>query len=195
MKRLLLKLTCAIFFALNVTNASAASIVINSGGKLAGINGININGFGLYDVTFNDAFDYSLGGNSFSFVNAAANALYSAFNGNGVLADTIYDQSPELVEGCEGTVSCELTTLYVHSSGFDTGSFYFFRNTERFESEQEVIGYGQGNLYPAGSRTFAIWSESSLIETPIPGAAFLFAPALLGALSLRRKFKTSVNRS
>lgn len=189
MNRLLCKLCCVILFVFTTTNVSAASLILNPNGKLAGINGINVEGFGLYDVTFNNTFDYSLGGNSYSFVTAAANALYSAFNGDGLLADTVYDQSPELVEGCEGTVSCELTTAYVHTSGFDTGSYYFFRNTESFEFEQEGVGYGQGNLYPQASRTFAVWSESSLIATPIPSAALLFAPALLGAISLRRKRK------
>ncbi|GLQ01073.1 hypothetical protein GCM10007891_29260 [Methylophaga thalassica] len=193
MKKFLLKLSCAILFVLTTTTVSAASILINSDGKLAGIKGINVSGFGLYDVTFNDVFDYSLGGNSYGFVTAAANALYAAFNGDGLLADTVYDQSPELVEGCEGTVSCELTTAYVHTSGFDTGSYYFFRNTERFEFEQEGVGYGQGNLYPQASRTFAVWSESSLIATPIPSAALLFAPALLGAINLRRKCKLTTS--
>lgn len=188
MYRLLLKLSVAILM-FTTMNVNAASIMVNANGKLTGINGVIVEGFGLYDVTFHDTFDYSLGGNSQSFATAAANALFSAFSNDGVVADSTFDKNPALVEGCEFSVFCELATIMVHSPGFDTGSYMFFRNTERFEAEQEGVGYAQGNLYATASRTFAIWSESSLVATPLPSAALLFAPALLGAIGLRRKAK------
>ena len=74
-------------------------------------------------------------------------------------------------------------------SGVTFGTLYsYVRLMDDPNSNQTGFPYGEADIDAVG----AISSGAPVPQVPIPAAAFMFAPALLGFMGLRRKAKNSV---
>ena len=172
------------------TSVSAAPMpgTIVQGGELVGLTNINVVGYGLYDVSFNNQFQ-----NIFyeqNFVLAAGAAGISLLGEGGIWDDSFFDLNPDKTKGCSGATSvCEWV---VAVGPFQPGLILagvlqnFGGNNDASDTAFPTIA----SSISSASSTYLDWTPSKVSEVSVPAAFFLFAPALLGFLGLRRKAKS-----
>jgi hypothetical protein len=186
-----------IFFTFYSFNVRSATLVTDANGILTGVNGVEISGYGFYDVTFNNVFNTSTPGLGSNLAYAATQTLLGLFTGAGILSNTLYDYSPNTVGGCGYDGFCVFYTKENYTLGSSTSSFWMFENKDAANDIRDGIAGHIGaiatGVYPG--RSYLEWTESSLVPTPVPASLFLLAPALMGAIGLRRKVKIVPNAS
>jgi len=181
-----------ICFTTTSINAAPLPSIVTSGGQMIGINNVDIEGFGLYNITFNNRWregDFQ----SRNFILAAGQALMDDWTGNGIFQGNDYDT------GIKETVGCDDFALNCHwfTAEFDISSHTLlyggsFDNVYGPNEIDSLVYWGIGNQ-DHFNLTFLQYEEvgNVLPEVPIPAAAFMFAPALLGFLGLRRRAKNT----
>lgn len=183
-----------------VAPAMAATVQTNAAGSMVGITGVSVTGFGSFDVAF-DASPTSIATYEQSFALAASNGLLSLFT-TGDLQGTVFDVNANDPFG-----------LAIYNV-FDIPQLNF-QNPFSFETHQNVhqvfndLGFDDDfsftEISTLGAAGWAsdianspfqystVWTPSLAVggpsAVPIPAAAFLFAPAMLGFMGLRRKAK------
>lgn len=209
----IMKIFSAAIVAVTFSYSAAVSAApvpgaVIEGGELVGLTNINVAGFGLYDVTFNGQYQ----GNVYSrpFVEAAGLAGYSLITGSGIFQGSLFDLAPQLTRGCDATATtlCDWmvvfdevpnplsgvcsglpgTCLAAPAAPFVSGGI--FRNYGGQSDNMDTLSFVFG--MPAidlPGLTYLDWTPSKVSEAPVPAALFMFAPALLGFLGLRRKNK------
>jgi hypothetical protein len=200
------------------TAVSAAPVpgAVIEGGELVGLTNINVAGFGLYDVTFNGQYQGNV--YSRAFVEAAGIAGFNLATGNGIFQGSLFDLVPQLTRGCgPASVLCDWMVVFDEQLGlaglsnvcaglpaacnavpsgtpaitpvpFVSGGI--FKNYGGSDDNMDVLSFVFG--IPAidlPGLTYLDWTPSKVSEVPVPAALFMFAPALLGFLGLRRKGK------
>ena len=203
-------MAATISYSTSVFAAPMPGAVIE-GGELVGLTNINVAGFGLYDVTFNGQYQ----GNAYSraFTEAAGLAGFSLITGNGIFQGSLFDLAPQLTRGC-GPVSlfcdwmivfdeqpipspllpnvcaglpanCQVTGALPSLVSGGIFSNYGGSN-DNMDALSFVFGMPAIDLL---GLTYLDFTPSKVSQVPVPAAFFLFAPALLGFLGLRRKSK------
>lgn len=217
-----IKAISATLFAATLSLSTAASAApmpgaVIEGGQLVGLTNINVEGFGLYDVTFNGQYQ----GNVYSraFVEAAGIAGFNLATGSGVFQGSLFDLVPELTRGCgPASTFCDWMVVFdeqpvptaaltqlnnacaglpgtctVAPTGIPTSlvSGGIFRNYGGANDHMDTLSlvFGLPAIDSLGL-TYLDWTPSQVSQVPVPAAAFLFAPALFGFLGLRRKMKS-----
>ncbi|WP_417511937.1 hypothetical protein [Methylophaga sp.] len=162
---------------------------------MTGVNGVEISGYGFYDVTFNKVFNMNTAGLGSELAYAATQTLWGLFSGAGVLSNSLYDYNPNTVSGCDMETYCIFKIKENYSPGSSQSSFWMFENKDAANDIRDGIAGHIGAMptYMYPGTTYAEWTESSLIATPVPASLFLLAPALMGAIGLRRKAKIALN--
>lgn len=178
------------------SNAMAATAIIDPiSDQLNGFNGVNISGYGVWDATFSTHWL----GNSYTdeFANAAAAELYNMFT-NGSFQGGIYDIDASKTLDCTSQNTCSWSTASVQNPGNPLNLIsYSFANFGQSFEPNDTYGLQWQSLSDAlsgvdNSFVYVSWSQNEVPPVPIPAAAFMFAPALLGFIGLRRKAKNSV---
>ena len=177
-----------ISYSANVSAAPMPGAVVQ-GGELVGLTNINVVGYGLDDVSFNNQFQ-----NIFydqNFVLAAGAAGIGLLGEGGIWDDTYFDLNPEKTKGCSGAASAGVCDWIVAVGPFQPGLILagvlqnFGGNNDASDTAFPTVA----SSISAATSTYLDWTPSKVSEVPVPAAFFLFAPALLGFLGLRRKNK------
>lgn len=161
-----------------------------SGSDFIGFNKVSVAGYGLYDVRFIDRWDETFYDSS--FVAAAGPSLLATITTGGVADQTYIDKHPESAFGCGSTTLCGWTTAFnsnIAGSIIDVGIVYnynFDNDVSDFYVNSQVQSYYAVNDTQV-ALTFLSWKPSKVSSVPLPAAAFMFAPALLGFMGLRRR--------
>lgn len=182
-------------FGFSSAALSAPTQVINNG-QLTGINGIEVSGYGTYNLTLNNVWS----GNFYDrdFVSQAEDSLVSLYSGSGAFQGTTFDFQPELTTGCDYFAFCSWATALEESGNplFPILFSAFLNDFDLSDNDRKhgLVLYNPLNLGVASDgddkATFLDWTPA-VSEVPVPAAAVMFAPALLGFLGLRRKAKNS----
>ncbi len=179
------------------TTAWSAPVLVTSGGSLIGINGVEVDGYGKWDLTLHQDFTGVLYSEEFS--KEASLALLGMFTLDGVFSGTIYDNEASSSlwgPGCSTSIiGCSVLTAHTYAPGWGPNTYVGWAFVNLWDIDQPAYEDGLledlGFYYTAesGSVIFtdamhADWTPSAV---PIPAALFMFAPALLGFLGFRRK--------
>lgn len=171
-------------------NVYAATAVFDGGGQLIGFDSVNVTGFGFYDTRFHDKWR-SEDIYSQAFVEATGAGVLNDFTSGGVAQGSVIDYQPELTLGCESTSLCYWHTAYGFFSSGDLklGTFTNYNENSDLLDSTELNGLHRFIAEDGSTtRTFLSWAPSNNVSAvPVPAALFMFAPALLGFLGLRRK--------
>lgn len=189
----------ALTFNLNVNAAPVA--ITNSSNILMGINGVEISGYGTWDVSFNIAWDGQA--HTKDFAEKASTAIHDIFSPGGFLSGGIYDTNTRLTNGCTATGNqCDMVTVFNDNNAYREilpyvgGKFWrnFPHNYASTESPETATVYmgGAFGLISNSSATHLSWDNSqyTVSAVPVPASLLLFMPALIGLLGLRRKLNS-----
>jgi len=172
-----------ILFSLSA-NAYAATLNVEDG-KYSSISNIDVNGTlytaTFYDGTYNNALaEYGSEQLNYTDVEALdfAGALYDFLN-----TSTSYDFGTYF-NGCTG-LNCYLSTV-IENNPLTVWSVYVLNSSLVTPTSYSNHAYLNNDF---GTVSNVIWEEVSVSAVPIPAAAFLFGPALLGFIGFRRKVK------
>lgn len=196
------------FFSLVLLSAyssSSFSAVLNvENGILLGATNVNVNG-SLYDVSFIDGscinlFDGCADLSDFFFTDVASGQAANLALLQQVLIDSSageFDSNPALTNGCNFSF-CDIFSpvgdVFPNST---TLSIVFLRN---FIDDSSDFGTGSGTAIRAAdftpidafdTKTYAIWSGSTISEVPIPGASWLFFSGLISLIGLSKRKSVS----
>lgn len=200
-KRLIISFLIYFFTVSFYNGAIAAPITVtDASNNLVGIKGVEVAGYGTWDVTFNDTWQGSV--YSIGFARSASTAIHDIFSPGGFLSGGLYDTHTRMINGCTTTGNqCDMVTSYNDTYAYRAlNPFvkgYFWRNFpysyNSSESPETGTIYMQGlfNTTDGTSYTHLAWDNSqySVSAVPVPAAVIMFAPALLGFMGLRRKVK------
>ena len=200
MSRFLITILVLLFSSL----AQATALVYDvSGGKLAGIQNINVNGT-LYDVSFIDGSYTSIFGDASNLAftssgdaTAASNALISAL-ADGVVANdgNTYNfdtNDVKLIEGCGYTMYCYILTPYgdyTNTSGLnyvsDSAAYVWNDTTSDFSTSYPMaVDTDTGTGVTDYWLVYARWSPSTSV--PEPATIALMGLGLAGVGFTRRR--------
>lgn len=171
------------------THSHAAPVQVVGAGKLIGINNVNVLGYGLYNVTLNDNFSGKL--YSEGFASAATDSLFNLYTGTGLFQGSTSDFNNVANLGCRLSNNCLLHTAFDQLTDIN----YHFKAFANWNEENDHHDKAYTNTLWAGvyaNVSFLEWAPVGVSEVPIPAAAFMFAPALLGFMGLRRRAKVTV---
>lgn len=211
-------LAAVMSFSAAVT-AAPVVIYASGGTTATGINDIEIAGFGTYDVTFSGYWIEYFSDNTtgkgalytYDFALAASSSLFDLLDG-GSLDGSSLDLAPLGAVGCVSGGSCTMHTPWDYEqlaspysallhSQFVTNSYQAGGDSDSWTNgfDYSAVGsagpaYAGNNYIPVtwnlDSSLYLTWTEASAPSAvPIPAAAFMFAPALLGFLGFRRKLR------
>jgi hypothetical protein len=194
MKKLLV---AAAFAAMSfAAPTQAATLIINSDGKLTGAAGVTIGGTS-YDVTFGDGTCAALfagcdSGNDFTF-NEQSSARLAAQ----ALLDQVFigsfDASAELTLGCSNTLTCQVFLPFSSDGGSNflaiTATNFSTGNGEDFLTfEGQVVNF---DFQGAPVYTFARFTPSQAVAAAVPEpgtwAMMLLGFGAIGATMRRRR--------
>nr|WP_320166637.1 hypothetical protein [uncultured Methylophaga sp.] len=195
---------CLIFLVSQANVTQAAPIAITDGTSLLGINNVEVGSFGTFNIIFSTAFNDKLETNEFS--HAASYSLASLFMTDGFLQGTSFDYMPNTVFGCTSSIfPCRMitpSTVSWSSGGLFVNGWAFVNyatvgegafSSNQSDSDDAVRGAGavvnpDGSIkFPNAHATFVEWSPVVPSAVPVPSAALMFMPAVLGFAFLRRK--------
>jgi len=182
MKNQFLAFIAMLFISSTVT---AATAVIDSD-VLMGFDNIMVEG-DMYNVRFDGDYDYLTMSYNELFAFESSQALFNTF-----MSTSIYTTA---INGCGFTLSqspeCNVKTIASISGPATYGSFVSeFSMMVYFSQIALPVTRSFTTLVNSDIATYTKWTNVSAV--PIPAAAFMFAPALLGFMGLRRKAKNSV---
>lgn len=175
---------------------AAPVAVIDTSGVLTGITGVEVAGYGTWDVTFNDLWQGDLYAQDFA--QKATTSIHDIFSPGGFLSGSVYDTRPYYnIEGCRDSNHCDTFTVYDDSHVNDSISYvrgYFWRNFSgnypAAESPETATIYSQGIQSPLSLSNVihASWDNSQYVSSvPVPAAAWLFGSGLIGLISVARR--------
>jgi hypothetical protein len=197
----IMKTFSAAIMAVTISYSSSVSAApmpapVIQGGQLVGIDNINVSGFGLYNMTFNE--QYQGNTSTQAFAQAAGNAAIELGTGTGLFQGSFFDLNPEFTRGCGDLASpsvgggpansvCFWVVVTEEVNGIGAGVAFsnFGAADDSFDNIFSFTGIPGLNFQDA---SYTDWTKVS--EVPVPAALFMFAPALLGILGLRRKMKS-----
>lgn len=188
MKLKLLFTTTFLLLTSVLTTASAATVEIydSNSGKITAIEDIAIDGYGRYNVSIYNSWQ----GNSydFDFASAASLALFDLYT-SGVLQGSAADYAPQLFTGTEDSFQGYLATVFDsytdnNETLLDAATFINLALSDD-NWDQSNFRLGMDSSYDYNNVSYLVWEK--LAEVPVPASVFLFIPALLGMLSIRRK--------
>jgi len=177
------------------SNSMAATAVVDTDGRLTGVSDINLGPSGFWDASFHNTWQENLYSTQFSY--DATHALHNFF-----LSSPPSDVTS--VNGCERAYLCRMLTPYELSHNFGFTGEYMRMTGWNVITEVTALGNIEVistplilglnfNLGAVGIDndffTYTQWSPSNVGTVPIPAAAFMFAPALLGFMGFRRRAK------
>jgi len=175
------------------TSSSYAQLIIDSG-QLVGATNVAVSGYGTYNVSFEDGSCSSV----FSGCDSLSDFAFSSFEetiaaGHALLDQVfldsglgLFDSNPALINGCEDAGKCivfiphKLTDDWVFSQNI-VNSASEVNDTISYSSN---LGHDQSILGRANT-TFAVFTQVSAVPTPT--SVWLFALALIGLVTLKRK--------
>ena len=183
----------AVIFAILIgtaTNVTAAPVLDIHNDQLIGISGIDLGGsWGKYDVSF-DFYSSDTQLYAEDFALQANIALLEMFTLDQYFQGHDFDLfGPTSTRGCNDPRLCAMV-----SATYKVGNTIYYDGVyNRYDVHADSDSRTQGSSLWLPTKpdyiTFATWSPSLPSEVPIPAAAFMFAPALLGFMGLRRKAK------
>ena len=185
-----------IFIVMCITTfqLQATTVDTDSNGFIVGISGVSISG-GLWNARFiDDGPSVNPTVYDFDFSNNATNALFDllASELDGQNIDTLFNptngNSIGPIFGCPSRSECFMATINtVFSNDLIAG-----RTVQNFAATTADLNNSASfdTTVNFTNATFIEWTE--VAQVPIPAAAFMFAPALLGFLGLRRRAKNTV---
>lgn len=150
----------------------------------------------MFDVTF-IAKPTSIVSYESGFAQLASSTLFSLFDIGGVFSITIYDVNanhPQSLEIYHTVEKLVYDPWYGESHRTINSIYNDFDSFDGDYSYQDYSGMSNSGLASYISSNpiefLAVWTPSiEVSEVPVPAAAFLFAPALLGFMGFRRKAK------
>jgi len=171
---------------------SHAGLIVDSG-KLIGATGIEVVGFGTFDVSFEDGScadlfsgcdqlsDFEF--NSFDQVRAAGQALLDQVFIDSELGQ--FDSNPTLTNGCEDDNKCISFIPYKFLDNWVMGKTIINANSEGGDKHSYTTNLGiEQSIANRSNTTFALFTK--VVEVPTPATAFLFGSALIALVSFRR---------
>ena len=169
------------------TTAAPTPGTVYSSGELIGLTNLNVAGYGLYDVTFNSQFQGNFYGTDFVF--QAGYAGIALLEDGGLFDGLDFDLNPEKTRGCGSALGyCDwFVAAFDIGQGFIAGGI--LENLGGLNDSLDSLVLS-GSIIPAleiDGLTYLDWTPSKVSEVPVPAALFMFGPALLGFLGLRRK--------
>jgi len=193
-------LVSASAFAIFDTEPSSGSPVTDDSDKtsnsqsITGIQGLQV-GDSLFDVDFVEGSCESVFGTceqgSFFFDEAEQAKQASA-----ALLNYIGSDAPDNVLGCESNAKCYIYTPYDYWDSYTKVLTYFAFNTEGDAGPSDAVKFFR--LYNADTfdssegirgeqRVWAVWSEASVSQVPVPAGVWLFGSAILALIVYRKK--------
>jgi hypothetical protein len=186
-------LTAAIAFG---STANAATVDVDANGFLTGISGIDLGSTGFYDVTF-ESNPTTLTSYTNEFAETAAMGLSALLESNTLtVGDTFgansFDSQTFYTLGemeVDPFFSFSVQNVYSVVNDLSAGDFDFYFEDFSFGTTAEYADFISAQPYEYA----AVWTESvaDVSAVPVPAAAFLFAPALLGFMGVRKAAKKS----
>jgi hypothetical protein len=172
----------------------AATAQVNAFGDLTGVKGVDLGTYGTYDVSFgttitsyDDAFAQAASGELFRLLDS--NELSSGdVNSSSFLSfQSLYTFATPHVE-----IDPFLGPIIVHDAYVAVNDMTAVDDDFNFTT-QFLLGFVSNPYEFEVDGVFGYateWSKSAAVSAvPVPAAAFLFAPALLGFMGIRRKAK------
>ncbi|MFW5450556.1 MAG: hypothetical protein ACKE9I_03055 [Methylophagaceae bacterium] len=160
---------------------------------MIGINNVEIDGFGTYNITFNDTWregDYQ----SLLFIEAAGAAFLRDWTGTGIFQGNDYDLGSKTTRGCELNFDCLFFTVNMTVPGTSVlqgGAFdNLYGGNDSRDGLISLFGFAEGDTNVAFLSYEQVGGEIPP-AVPVPAALFMFAPALLGFMGLRRRVKNT----
>ena len=189
----LVRLSVGLFLLYGASVNAAPIGIFDGNSKLTGINGVEVSGYGLWDVSFNEIWQGDV--HSTDFAQLASTALHDIFSPGGFLSGTVYDTEPTTKTlGClaSGGDHCDLFTTVNADNANATIPFvsgYFWRNFvgpwASREGPETATLYMGGRISPdttsVGSWTHASWNNrqyNNSSDAPAPATAWLLVCAL-----------------
>lgn len=192
--RALAVLVCVTSFSLST---SAATIITDGSGKIAGANDVIVNG-DSYDVSFIDGTCVALfsgcdESSDFVFTTSALAQAASQALLDQVFLDfdalQTFDADPEKTVGCTNSGLCRALTVFALSSTPGTVAGVTADNNQ-FEVEDIVtLNIGVGDTLDLGDvtiATYAVWTANSS-AVPLPPTAYLMSLSLAGLILARSR--------
>ena len=204
-------LVLGILISIFCSSISYGAVLNIQNGNLFGATGVDVNG-ALYDVSFLDGtcielYDGCDENTDFPFTNPAdlndgvlLGVAMQALLDQVFIDSTLgaFDTEPELMNGCNVTGGCRVSTPLWANVGAGTAGVFFAFNSNQQDTEgaKDLVGSG------GGTRTFdtrpnsptaedisvyAVWNGTAVV--PIPSAIWLFGSGLLGLVGLARHKK------
>ena len=180
------------------TIANAATLVVNTDGKLAGAKGVTV-GTQTYDVEFKDGSCAEVYGtcaiSAFAFTSEsdariASQALLDQVFINGVAGQ--FDSDPALTIGCSRPEACGTITPFGLESNL-TRTIYAYNfsdgGTDRIATGNLSSGYSST---PNPNVNFAVFTPSAAVPEPASWAMMIGGFGIVGG-SLRRRRRVSAN--
>ena len=174
--------------------ASAASLIVDSGGQLTGATGVDVNGT-LYNVEFLDGTcadlfngcdelsDFPFGGDSATAVDAAEALLDQVFVDSALGA---FDSDPTLTRGCSDAESCSVAFPFNFFSGLISSSQA--TNFSAASGFPDIQSDGSTFINPTEDLTFEADSTyARFTPVPLPASGLLFFAAVAGLGAFRRR--------
>jgi len=179
--------------ALLLATNSQAGLIVDSG-ELIGATGIELAGFGLYDVSFEDGScadifsgcdelsDFTF--KNYDQVRAASQALLDQ-----VFIDSDlwqFDTDPTLIRGCEDDTKCIAFIPYKFLDNWVMGKNLVNASIESNDKHSYTTNLGiDQSIAGRSNTTFAVFTK--VAQVPSPPSILLFGSALIALVSLRRK--------
>jgi len=177
----------AAIVALILSGTVSAASAIFDGQTLSGFDGILVDGQS-YNVRFGTTFDFDTMVYDYNFSTQSSAALANEFQGQ------VWDLNPAMTNSCLFE-DCNILTISYGTTNTPLGAplFGYYHNVINTTSLGAIYSeWGWNSIVIDPVYTFSTWTSAPIGEVPIPAAAFMFAPALLGFMGLRRKAKNSV---
>lgn len=177
-------LMLAIIIALGLsTVTSAATLTIDTTGNkpmVTGITGVS-HGGKTYDAVFNHGSFDSLALAYLPIAPQLNRALFEAFTAYESVSNHYLNDYN--VQGCT-SLRCILRTPYYNNSLSNTRVTSSIVVLDNLKLPELVLYDSRWRMMDLH---YAVWTEVNVSPVPVPAAVFMFAPALLGFLGLRRR--------
>lgn len=191
---------CIVLLGYSIPSFSAVLNISNS--QLTGATGITV-GSAVYDVSFVDdscinIFDGCDETSDFFFTNIASGHAANLALLEQVLVDSIlgdFDSNPALTNGCYSSIRCLIQSpIGTQTPALDNYPAIFLVN-RNIDSLDDYTGLGNGfrssdfglRNSNADTLTYAVWSNHSVSEVPVPAAIWLLGSGLLGLFGMRNR--------
>ncbi len=194
---------CIVLLGYSIPSFSAVLNISN--GQLMGATGITV-GSNVYDVSFVDdscinIFDGCNETSDFFFTDITSGHEANLALLEQVLSDSIlgdFDSNPALTNGCYSSIRCSIQSpIGTLTPALETYPAVFLVN-RNIDSLDVHTGFGAGfrasdfglRNSNADTLTYAVWSNHSVSEVPVPAAIWLLGSGFLGLFGMRNRKNT-----